>query len=216
MGGGGGAREEKARQRGGTGAGDGEPPELAAPMGSPAWLGEEEGLAGGVARARGSRSSLAAEGGSSSDEARGAALLERSGDRAAGAGGGRRKGEVEAHRRGRGRSRRGDRALGGSMRWVREREDRAMRGCAAHMERWGAIGSRGTAARVRGAPAGLRMGLRGRLGLQAAGLSLSPSYTLYINKELEERIGEKRRLEEEFGHAVNFLGLAKMSLNQEN
>ena len=60
------------------------------------------------------------------------------------------------------------------------------------------------------------MGLRGRLGLQAAGLSLSPSYTLYINKELEERIGEKRRLEEEFGHAVNFPGLAKCAWSKKN
>ena len=147
---------------GAGGAGDGEPPELAAPMGSPAWLGEEEGLAGGVARARGSRSSLAAEGGSSSDEARGAALLERSGDGAAGAGGGRRKGEVEAHRRGRGRSRRGDRALGGSMRWVREREDRAMRGCAAHRER----STGGSRARVRGG----RGWALGRLSLGSNGL----------------------------------------------
>ena len=126
-----------------------------------ALVGGSRDLAGGAARARGSRSSLAAEGGSSSDEARGAALLERSGDRAAGAGGGRRKGEVEAHRRGRGRSRRGDRALGGSMRWVREREDRAMRGCAAHRER----STGGSRARVRGGRgwpwAGLALGQMG-------------------------------------------------------
>ena len=123
-----------------------------------ALVGGSRDLAGGAARARGSRSSLAAEGGSSSDEARGAALLERSGDGAAGAGGGRRKGEVEAHRRGRGRSRRGDRALGGSMRWVRERGDRAMRGCAAHRER----STGGSRARVRGGR-GWALGL-GRLG----------------------------------------------------
>ena len=42
----------------------------------------------------------------------------------------------------------------------------------------------------------------------AAGLLLSLS-TLFINREPEERKGEKRRLEEEFGHAVNFPGLAK-------
>ena len=115
----------RAAGTGAGGVGDGEPPELAALMGSPAWLGEEEGLAGGVARARGSRSSLAAEGGSSSDEARGAALLERSGDGAAGVGGGRRRlGERE-----RGRARRamaagmGTRGRWGSRGGMREDRD---------------------------------------------------------------------------------------------
>ena len=57
-------------------------------------------------------------------------------------------------------------------------------------------------------------GLRGRLGCRAARLLLSLS-TLFINRELGERKGEKRRLEEEFGHAVNFPGLTKLSLIQE-
>ena len=52
-------------------------------------------------------------------------------------------------------------------------------------------------------------------GCKAVGLLLSLS-TLFINRELEERKREKRRLGKEFGHAVNFLRLRKMSLIQEN
>ena len=53
------------------------------------------------------------------------------------------------------------------------------------------------------------------LGCKAAGLLLSLS-TLFINRELEERKREKRRLEEEFGHAVNFPGLAKCAWSKKN
>ena len=42
----------------------------------------------------------------------------------------------------------------------------------------------------------------------AAGLLSSSS--LFINRELEERKEDKRRLEEELGHVVNFSGLTKM------
>ena len=60
------------------------------------------------------------------------------------------------------------------------------------------------------------------VGQVAAGLGgparlfslLYPS--LYINREIRERKREKRRLEEEFGHVVNFLGLTKICLVREN
>lgn len=41
-------------------------------------------------------------------------------------------------------------------------------------------------------------------------LAFSLPSLLFNNKELEERKGEKRRLEEEFGSAVNFPRLIKM------
>ena len=91
-------------------------------------------------RVRGSRSSLAAEGGSSSDEARGAALLERSGDGAAGVGGGRRR--LGGRERGRARramaagtGTRGGWGSRGGMREDRERaQERAMGSSDAALE----------------------------------------------------------------------------------
>ena len=89
-------------------------------------------------------------------------------------------------------------------------------GCGAVRER-GSDREEGVGARVH---SGARLGHDANgpawlLGCMAAGLLLSLS-TLFINRELEERKGEKRRLEEEFGHAVNFPGLAKCAWSKKN